>query len=127
MTTATTYRSVASREYPHVEWIELHGDSVLHECAILKRDPNGTITFIETNRLDDIDRRRLASILADRNAKNFELWDLMSQKTLGNGINALAYFHQLVKQLTPTGKILDPRTGQVGMPVVGTVTLPGQG
>lgn len=109
-----TYKHENSREYPHVEWIELNNDGILHECAIMRRDANGNVLFFKTNDLDEIDKRRLAGILMDRNSRSFELWDLMAQKTLGNGMNALAYFHQLVRQLTPNGKILDPRSGQMG-------------
>lgn len=124
MTTEVSYKSSKSANWTHVEWIELNNDGILHECAILKRDQLGNVLFFKTNDLDDIDKRRLANILADRNARNFALWDLMAQKTLGNGVNALAYFHQLVRQLTPNGKVLDPRAGQVGGAVTGTHTLP---
>lgn len=117
--TEVTYKHENSREYPHVEWIELNSDGILHECAVMRRDTNGNILFFKTNDLDEIDKRRLAGILMDRNSKSFELWDLMAQKTLGNGMNALAYFHQLVRQLTPNGKILDPRSGQMGGVVQG--------
>ena len=109
-----TYKTQKSNEYPHIEWFELHGDGILHECAVMNRDSSGNVLFFKTNDLDEIDKRRLAGILMDRNARNFALWDLMAQKTLGNGMNALAYFHQLVRQLTPNGKVLDPRAGQVG-------------
>ncbi len=116
--TDITYRYEPSREYPHVAWIDLHSDGILHECAVMRRDRVGNILYFKTNDLDEIDKRRLASILYDRNARNFELWDIMSQRTLGNGCNALTYFHQLVKQLTPNGKILDPKAGQMGGGVV---------
>ncbi len=112
--TQVAYRIEHSREYPHIAWIDLHQDGVLHECAVLKQNRDGNIMFFTVNSLDEIDRRRLAGILLDRNAGNFELWDLMAQKTLGNGVNALSYFHQLVKVLTPAGKIMDPKSGQVG-------------
>lgn len=110
-----------SAHHAHVEWIELHNDQVLHECAILKTNPDGAKLFFPINHLDEIDKKRLAGILADRNARQLELWDLMQQKTLGNGINALVYFHQFVKQLTQGGKVIDPRSGQVGMVQTGTV------
>lgn len=109
-----TYKHEVSREYPHIEWLELNADGILHECAIMRRDPTGNVLFFKTNDLDEIDKRRLAGILMDRNARSFELWDLMAQKTLGNGMNALSYFHQLVRQLTPNGRVLDPRAGQIG-------------
>jgi hypothetical protein len=114
---------VKSPQHPHIEWIEIHNDGVMHECAILKEDPQGNKMFFPVNHLDEIDRRRLVGILVDRNARNFELWDLMAQKTLGNGQNALAYYHQYVKILTPNGKILDPKSGQVGIPLTGTVNM----
>lgn len=117
----TTYKQMKSREYPHIEWLELHSDGIMHECAVMKRDGAGNVMFIRTNDLDEIDKRRLAGILMDRNASNFELWDLMANKTLGNGMNALAYFNQLVKLITPNGKVLDPKSGQIGVAPSGTV------
>lgn len=114
------YKSQKSREYPHVEWFELNADGILHECAVMRRTPDGNVLYFKTNDLDDIDKRRLAGILSDRNANNFELWDLMAQKTLGNGMNALTYFNQLVRMITPNGKVIDPRSGQMGG-AVGTV------
>lgn len=100
--------------YPHVEWIDLKGDGVLVECAVVKKDEFGNIYFIELRKLDRIDRQRMFRILTNRSANNFELWDLLSQRTLGNGMNALEYFHQLVKVVTPSGRIKRPRMGEVG-------------
>lgn len=111
-----SYKRQASAEYPHIEWIEIHGDGILHECAVMSRDRFGNILFFKVNDLDDIDKRRLAGILMDRNSRHMALWDVMLNKTLGNGVNALAYFNQLVRQLTPNGKVLDPRSGQQGIP-----------
>ena len=124
--TQVTYRREASPQYPHIEWLELYGDGTLHECAVMKRDVYGNVLFFKTNDLDEIDRRRLAGILMDRNARNFELWDLMANKTLGNGCNALTYFNQLVRQITPNGKLLDPRAGQMGGSMTGTVSAASQ-
>ena len=47
---------------------------------------------------------------------------MLAQHTLGNGMNALDYFHQLVKIITPSGTILDPKQGVVGVRQ-GTVQL----
>jgi hypothetical protein len=110
-----------SSTHHHLYWIDLNGDGILHECAVMRKDAAGNILYFKTNDLDEIDKKRLASILMDRNAGSFELYDLMAQKTLGNGCNALQYFHQLVKQLTPNGKILDPRSGQMGGAVTGQI------
>ena len=118
-----SYRVEKSRDYHHIFWIELYGDGILHECAVLKRDGNGSVFFFQTNHLDEIDKKRLASLLMDRNAATVELWDIAANRTLGNGVNALVYFHQLAKILTPNGKILDPRSGQVGTVSTGSVNL----
>jgi hypothetical protein len=125
MTTDVTYKHQNSPQFPHIEWLELNNDGILYECAVMKRDPTGNVLFFKTNDLDEIDKRRLAGILMDRNARNFELWDLMAQKTLGNGVNALAYFHQLVRQLTPNGRVLDPRSGQMGTGAIAGVAHTG--
>lgn len=108
-------RVVKSPEHPHVEWIELHNDGILHECIILKADKQGNKLMFPANHLDEIDRKRLGAILVDRNARNMELFEVMMSRTLGNGMNALSYFHQYAKILTPTGKMIDIKTGQVGI------------
>lgn len=99
---------------PHLEWLDLKGDGVLHECAIMKRDPNGNIYFFKVEPLDGVDKKRLRDILTSRNSTMFPLWDLMRQNRLGNGINALDYFHQLVRVLTPSGAIMEPQYGVIG-------------
>lgn len=100
--------------YPHVEWLDLGDNGINVECAIMKRDSNGNIYHFQLASLDHVDKQRLRNILTSRNAKNFPLWDLMQQVTLGNGINALEYFHQLVKVKTPGGQIIDPVQGRMG-------------
>jgi hypothetical protein len=105
--------------YPHVEWLNLYNDGTVVECAVMKRDGLGNTHFIALKDLDLIDKRRLASILASRQATQFELWDLMSQVTLGNGVNALTYFHQYVKTRTSSGHIMTPTEGVMGAGQVG--------
>lgn len=111
-----------SAEFPHVKWIELKPGK-LTECAILKEDQYGNLFYFEIPKLDNTDKRRLFKLLTNRHAKSMELWDLMSNHTLGNGMNALTYFHQLVKVVTPDGVITDPRMGVITQ-ASGTVTLP---
>jgi len=100
---------------PHVHWIDLNGDGMFTECAVMKRDGFGNIYFFPINALDDVDKGRLAKIVNNRNATAFELWDLMSQITLNNGVNALTYFHQLVEMISTNGKRQKPREGVIGM------------
>ena len=105
---------------PHIEWIDLKGNGVLSECAVLKEDGFGNTYYLEVPNLDMIDKTRLARILQSRKADDYELWDIMSQVTLNNGLNALEYFHQLVKVITPDGVIMNPRAGTVGTGTVNT-------
>lgn len=114
-------------QYPHVEWLDLQNNGIYVECAIMRKDNNGNIYFFEINHLDSIDKRRLLSIITNRNSNLYELWDLMSNITLKNGVNALTYFHQLVKVVSPSGQIYSPRSGVIGgrdvntmMPKTGT-------
>lgn len=111
---------------PHIKWLDLKNNNVLVECAILKEDGFGNIYYIEVPNLDQIDKQRMVRILTNRNSPNFELWDLMSQITLNNGMNALEYFHQVVKVITPTGVIMNPRVGAIGVGV-GSVNLSAPG
>lgn len=101
--------------YPHVEWIDLKGDGVLHECAVMKKDQFGNVYFFEIAKLDNVDKRRLFRYITHRTASQFELWDLLSQHTLANGVNALNYFHQLVNVITPSGRVKRPRLGEIGL------------
>lgn len=107
----------ATSKYPHVEWLDLKNDGTLIECAIMKRDDAGNTYYFEIGSLDEIDKQRLFRIIVSRNSSQYPLWDLMGQVTLGNGINALEYFHQLVKVLTPSGQILTPQLGVMGAPL----------
>ena len=100
---------------PHVRWVDLTENGTLTEVAIVREDENGNIYFFELNKLDQIDRQRFFNIITKRHAPQFPLWDLLSQHTLGNGMNALDYFHQLVKIQTASGSIIDPKTGVIGV------------
>ena len=102
-------------KFPHIKWMDLNDDGVMVEVAVMKVDKsNGDIAFFKVNNLDDIDKRRLFDIVSDPKATMFELWDLMKQRTLKNGENALKYFHQLVKTKTRSGQIIDINAGARG-------------
>lgn len=92
----------------HIEWVDLYNNGVLKEVAVMRRDDNGDLYYILVDSLDQIDRRRMGRILQRRDANNYALWDLMSQVTLGNGVNALEYFHQLVRVRSLSGQHFAP-------------------
>ena len=98
--------------HPHIGWIDIQKNGVFVECAIMKRDKLGNVYYFPIKWLDEIDKLRLYNIITNRNARSFELWDLMSQITMNNGVNSLVYFHQLTRQMTPSGQILTPGIGQ---------------
>lgn len=104
-------------QYPHVYWLDLEGNGTLTECAVMKVFPNGDINYIPLASLDGIDKERILRIISNRNAPTYELWDLMSQITLGNGKNALDYFSQLVRAKTASGVNMPMGTGRMGVPL----------
>jgi len=110
-------------KFPHTGWLDLSGKGVWTEVAIMAVDNNGNVHFFPLTALDRIDRQRFFNIISNRNANQFPLYELCSQTTLGNGINALTYFQQLVKVLTPTLQILTPRVGQIGGSVAAAVPM----
>jgi hypothetical protein len=103
---------------PHIKWIDLNNNGTLIECAVMAEDVHGNITFIQVNQLDAVDRRRLLKIITSRTATQFPLWDLLSNITLNNGVNALTYFHQLVRTISGRGVISTPRQGEIGTGMV---------
>lgn len=105
---------------PHIWWIDLDGNGMFAECAVMKKDNLGNTYFFPLNALDGVDKGRLSRIVQNRNAKNFELWELMEQITLNNGVGALDYFHQLVEMISANGKRVRPQEGLVGTGMVDT-------
>jgi len=103
---------------PHIHWLDLNDDGTLIECAIMKKDSNQNIYYIQVDKLDGVDKQRLVKILTTRNVDTMELWDAMSSVTLGNGLNALKYFHQLVKVITDNGRIMAPQLGKQGVVLI---------
>lgn len=101
-------------KYAHTGWVDIQGKGVWTEVAIMSVDQGGSLHFFPLTALDRIDRQRLFNIISSRVASSFPLYELCSQVTLGNGVNALTYFQQLVRVLTVSGQVLEPRIGQRG-------------
>lgn len=100
---------------PHVTALDIFNNGVDYEVVVLKHDKNnGDIYFIRTDYLDEIDYQRIGGILTRRDAARLEAWDLFGNITLGNGMNALEYFHQFVKVKTRSGEIMSPNPRRSG-------------
>jgi hypothetical protein len=112
--TAPTSIDIKPGKYPHTGWVDISGKGVWTEVAVMSVDQGGSLHFFPLTALDRIDRQRFFNIITSRVAGSFPLYDLCAQTTLGNGVNALTYFQQLVKVLTVSGQVLEPRVGQRG-------------
>jgi len=77
----------------HVEYIDVDGDGVLEEVAVVKRSEDGTVHYINIAPLDPIDKARLKRIVTSQHADKYPLWELLAQSKLENGMNALDFFH----------------------------------
>jgi hypothetical protein len=100
----------------HIQIVDIYGNGVGYEVAVMKIDSNGDLYFLRTDHLDSIDYDRLAMILRKREARVLPLWELLSSIKLNNGINALVYFHQFVNVKTASGQIMKPNPRRAGMP-----------
>lgn len=90
----------------HVEYIDVNDDGILEEVAIVKREANGTIHYIDIAPLHPIEKARLKNIVTSQHADKYPLWELMAQTKLENGMDALSFFHQsLIKVKRAPGSI----------------------
>lgn len=109
---------MSNRNTHHLERISLKNDGVFQEILVMKKDSyTGDIYYIATNELDPIDKQRIIKILHRRDANSYPLYDLFYNETLANGMNALEYFHQLVKIRTRKGEIFPVGSGKTGEPI----------
>lgn len=104
-----------SQQFPHIAAADL-GQGMAHDIAVMAIDNrNGDLYFIRLDHLDSIDIKRLRQIILSRDSARYPLWDLMSQKTLPNGMNALEFFQQFVKGRSVGGQIFRPGEGSRGI------------
>lgn len=104
-----------SKQFPHIAAADL-GQGISHDLAVMAIDQrNGDLYFIRLDHLDSIDLKRLRQIIMSRDSARYALWDLMSQKTLPNGMNALEFFQQFVKGRSVSGQIFRPGEGSRGI------------
>jgi hypothetical protein len=90
----------------HVFLIDWHDDGILREIIVVMEDNVGSIYGIEVNRLHPIDKGRLKKVITSIHADKYQLWQLLADSRLPNGMNALDFFHaNYVKVKRPRGSI----------------------
>lgn len=88
----------------HIEYIDVDGDGILEEVAVVKRSEDGTVHYIDIAPLHAIEKARLKRIVTSQHADKYPLWELLAQSKLENGMNALDFFHtNLIKVKRGTG------------------------
>jgi hypothetical protein len=107
----------------HIFHFDVNGDDRFREVAVVKmvKDAAGTVVevrYIDVVLLDTTDKGRLKGIVTGVHANKYELWELLDQTQLNNGLNGLTYFHQLVKVVQgPGASNTSMGTGLANVPV----------
>lgn len=113
VSTINNVRFQASK-FSHVYWADIKGNGLIEEVVVIAHAPNGTVWFVPVNSLDHIDRARMFRLINDRTSTMLPLYEIMSHTRLNNGVNALEYFHQITKMMTPGGVITRVNSGYLG-------------
>jgi hypothetical protein len=92
----------------HLKYMTIGKKGGMAEEVLILGGNEYTTYFIRTKELDEVDRKRMRMILDKRDADRLDLWDIMDQVTLGNGKNALEYFHQLAYAMDNEGNLGKP-------------------
>lgn len=91
----------------HVFRIDWDDNGILEEVVVVKECADGTIFGIPVKNLHPIDMERLRKVIVSVHSDKYEMWDLLSQGRLSNGMNSLDFFHEnYVKQKRPRGSIM---------------------
>lgn len=85
--------ATAPQKMWHIEMLDIDNSGIMTEVAVVHKDEDGSIFYVNTETLHPIDKGRLKKIVTSQHADKYPLWDLLSQARLSNGMNALDYFH----------------------------------
>ncbi len=89
----------------HVDYLDVEDNGQLREVAVVKRWEDGSVSYIDVSLLDNVDKGRLKYIIEGVHADKYQLFELLSQARLNNGLNALDYFHPIVKMKRAPGHV----------------------
>jgi hypothetical protein len=88
----------------HVFLVDIDDTGLFKEIAIVKEELDGTLYYIDIDALHSIDKSRLKKVVTSMHADKYQLWELLAQSQLSNGMNALDFFHyNCVKVKRPKG------------------------
>jgi hypothetical protein len=91
----------------HVFLIDWNDDGIMQEIAVVQELTDGTIRGIQIDKLHPIDKARLKKFVTSKHADKYELWQLLADGRLNNGMNALDFFHtNYIKVKRPKGAIV---------------------
>jgi len=89
---------------PHIYHCDISDTGLLREIAVVKQLKDGTLYYIDIEPLHPVDKARLKKAVMSQYAKERPLWEILSNITLSNGMNALDFFHSnSVKVKRPKG------------------------
>jgi hypothetical protein len=86
----------------------------------VKRWDDGSVSYIDVALLDNIDKGRIKYVIDGVHSDKYPLFELLSQARLSNGLNALDYFHPVVKIKRAPGHINTSGGGGLGSIKVGS-------
>ena len=89
----------------HVFYVDINDDGQLREIFLVKKWEEGSISYIDTQSLDTIDKGRIKKIVLSPHADKYAGWELLDMERLSNGLNGLDYFHQVTKLKRMPGAI----------------------
>lgn len=93
MATAKDEITLQATSLPHIFLCDVDDSGLLKEIALVKKFKDGTVYYIEIDSLHNIDKGRIKKIVTSQHADKYELWELMAQSRLSNGMSALDFFH----------------------------------
>lgn len=100
---------------PHIYHCDIDDSGLLKEIALVKKAKDGTIYYIDVGPLHEIDKARLKKAVTSQYAAERPLWEILSNITLSNGMNALDFFHtNCVKIKRPKGAKISSSMDSLG-------------
>lgn len=89
---------------PHIFHCDIDDTGLLREIAVVKQLKDGTLYYIDIEPQHPVDKARLKKAVMSQYAAERPLWEILSNITLSNGMNALDFFHSnCVKVKRPKG------------------------